>query len=67
MDRRNFIRKSAGGSIANLLALTGRSQAAALVQLAASPGINPSRNRDFLVLEPDSASFQSLTQGFNGR
>ena len=67
MDRRHFIRQTAGGSIASLLALTGKSQAAALDQLTASPGISPTGVRDFLVLEPDNASFQSLTQGFNGR
>lgn len=65
MDRGNFIRKSAGGSIASLLALAGKSQATALDQLAASPGIHTTRAQDFLLLEPDSASFQSLTQGIN--
>ena len=67
MDRRHFIRQTAGGSIASLLALTGKAQASALDHLASSPAITPSGANDFLVLEPDNASFQSLTQGFNGR
>jgi hypothetical protein len=36
MDRRHFIRQTAGGWIASLLALTGKYKATALDQLAAS-------------------------------
>lgn len=67
MDRRRFIRHTASGSIASLLALTGEAQSAAIAKLGSAAGIGSTDNRDFLVLEPDSPSFQSLTQGFNGR
>lgn len=67
MDRRNFIRHTASGSIASLLALTGKAQSAVIAELDSVAGNRSTGPRDFLVLEPDSPSFQSLTQGFNGR
>ena len=67
MDRRRFIRHTASGSIASLLALTGKAQSAAIAELGSAAGNHFAGKRDFLVLEPDSPSFESLTQGFNGR
>ena len=67
MDRRRFIRHTASGSIASLLALTGKAQSAAIAELGSAAGNRFAGKRDFLVLEPDSPSFESLTQGFNGR
>ena len=67
MNRRRFIRQTAGGSIASLLALTGKAPSAALSDLSAASGNGLLPGADFLVFHPDSPSFQSLTQGFNGR
>lgn len=62
MHRRQFL---AGGSIAALLALTGRTTAEAQAALAEAAGAGP--GADYLVLEPSSPQFLSLTQGFNRR
>jgi hexose oxidase len=67
MNRRRFIRQTTGGSIASLLALTGKAPSAALADLSAASGNDVLSGADFLVFNPDSPSFQSLTQGFNGR
>ncbi len=67
MDRRRFIRQTAGGSIASLLALTGKAPSAALADLSEASGNGWVPGADFLVFHPESPSFQSLTQGFNGR
>ncbi|MGJ4910937.1 hypothetical protein ACQR10_28415 [Bradyrhizobium sp. HKCCYLRH2060] len=54
-------RATAGGSIASLLASTGRPAAQAKSEFVAAAGT------DLLVLEPNSPQFVGLTQGFNRR
>ncbi|MGC2781555.1 MAG: BBE domain-containing protein [Bradyrhizobium sp.] len=58
-------RTTAGGSIASLLALTGRPAAQAKSEFVAAAGA--AAGADLLVLEPNSPQFVGLTQGFNRR
>ena len=62
MHRRQFL---TGGSVAALLALTGRTRAEAQSALVEAAGTGT--GTEYLVLEPSSSHFQSLTQGFNRR
>ncbi len=60
MQRRELLR---GGSIAALIALTGKANAKSeFVNAAAAPG-----SPDLVVLDPSSSQFQGLRQGFNRR
>lgn len=66
MHRRNFLRSSvAGGSFATLFSLTtqARSEAVAAFQEA----LGQQSNSEYLTVFPGSASFESLTKGFNAR
>src|SRR5438874_546385 len=66
MERRTFL-KGAGasaGSIAGLLALTGRPARVAAQELASATG---AANKELIVLDPTSPQFRGLTQGFNRR
>lgn len=66
MDRRNFLRSSAaGGSFAALFSLTSQTRAEAVAAFQQALG-QPS-NADYLTVFPGSASFESLTKGFNAR
>ena len=56
-------RTTADGSIASLLATTGKPAAQARSEFVAATGVSP----DLLVLDPNSAQFAELTQGFNRR
>ncbi|UFZ07191.1 BBE domain-containing protein [Bradyrhizobium ontarionense] len=58
-------RTTAGGSIASLLASTGRPAAQARSEFVAVAGA--AAGTDLLVLEPNSPQFVGLTQGFNRR
>ena len=62
MHRRQFL---TGGSIAALLALTVRTRAEAQGALVEAAGAGP--GTEYLVLDPSSSHFRSLTQGFNRR
>jgi hexose oxidase len=67
MKRRNFLKAgaAAAGSMAGLLALTGKSEALAKSELVAAAG--GSAGSDLLILNPSSPQFRGLTQGFNRR
>ena len=71
MDRRQFISGgvAASGSIASLLALTGKSHAQALSDFTSVShrGGGSAPGGDYLQVDPQSPSFQSLIRGFNGR
>lgn len=70
MNRRKFLTQTAAasGSIAGLLSLTGKTQAAAIEDLqAALPSQAVAQGKDFIMLDPGTPSFKSLVQGFNGR
>jgi hypothetical protein len=56
-------RSAVAGSIAGLLAATGKPFAQAKAQLVDAAG--GGAGIDLLVLEPNSAQFVGLTQGFN--
>jgi hexose oxidase len=58
-----FKRRTAGGSIASLLAATGKPSAQAKSEFAAAAGTSA----DLLVLDPNSPQFVGPTQGFNRR
>jgi hexose oxidase len=58
-------RTGAGGSIASLLAATGKPIAQAKSEFLAAAGA--SAGTELLVLDPNSAQFVGLTQGFNRR
>ena len=57
-------RLPAGGSIASLLASTGQSPGQARLEFVAAAG---GGSADLIALEPGSAQFSGLTQGFNRR
>src|SRR5438105_2470614 len=64
--RRLFTRRTgAGGSIAGLLAATGKPAADAKAQFVAAAG--GSAGADLSILETNSSEFVGLTQGFNRR
>jgi len=66
MDRRKFLRASAaGGSFASLFALTSQARAEAIATFQEALGRQS--NSEFLTVFPGSASFESLTKGFNAR
>lgn len=71
MDRRQFISGgvATGGSIASLLALTDKPHAQALIDFtnASHRGGGAVASTDYLQVDPQSPSFQSLIRGFNGR
>lgn len=68
MDRRNFISGglAAGGSIASLLAVSGKSMAEGISALT-SVSESPYASSDFISIDTKNSSFQSLIRGFNGR
>jgi hypothetical protein len=64
--RNSLTRRSAlAGSLASLLAATGKPSGEAKAQLVAAAGGGP--GADLLVLEPGSQQFSALTQGYNRR
>ena len=67
MERRNFLKAGAAtaGTMAGLLALSGKAEAQAKADLVAAAG--GSAGSDLLILEPSSIQFRGLTQGFNRR
>ena len=67
MERRNFLKAGAAtaGTMAGLLALTGKSEAQAKADLVTAAGGSP--GTDLLILDPSSPQFRGLTQGFNRR
>jgi hexose oxidase len=60
-------RTAVAGSIASLLIAAGRTYAQAKEQFVDAAGGGASTSTDLLVLEPSSAQFVGLTQGFNRR
>lgn len=69
MDRRRFLSGglATGGSIASLLALTGKSQSEALSDFTSASRLSSPRGAEYLSIDPNNPSFQSLIRGFNGR
>ena len=67
MERRNFLKAGAAtaGTMAGLLALSGKAEAQAKAELVAAAG--GSAGSDLLILDPSSTQFRGLTQGFNRR
>jgi hexose oxidase len=65
VERAVVTRRGAIGTIAGILAATGRPMHEAKAQFVAAAGGNA--GSDLLVLEPDSPRFFGLTQGFNRR
>jgi hexose oxidase len=65
MAQRKLFKPRTGGSIASLLAATGKPAADAKAQFVAAAG--GSAGTDLLILDPASAQFVGLTQGFNRR
>lgn len=66
MDRRNFLGAALrNGTIAGLLSLSPKARADALSDLQEALGQKASA--EFLTIHPGSASFESLTRGYNSR
>lgn len=66
MDRRNFLGATLfHGTIAGLLSLSSKARADAAAELRDALGQTP--DAEYLTIYPGSASFESLTRGYNSR